>query len=278
MTQASSNPTELPEYRKVPEPKWRHSPAATDKSANFKIDYQHIDTATAKAVLDQAEAAFADVTSALKDFDRANAGKTITIFVRDTIGLNNFPNASSTDCQINIPARFLVPNGARTGPAALHGRGPTLWHNIVHVCYPAKVQGADPATLQFYCEGLGGYMQAEHARAPSKWPPANYPTMGLPLDEAVASMMEQYGVLPLNDCWKHIGGTAHSPERRLAWLEAAAYVQYLMRKDGRAFADVYCGRAPLQTRFGNSESDLWQEWLQAVEDYISKNFEPAPEP
>jgi hypothetical protein len=268
----------FPAFRKAPVPKWRHGPAAKNKTRHFTIDYQHIDPPTAKAVLDHAEAAFADVTRELKGFDRANPGKTITIFVRENLGQQNFPHASSKDCQINLPARFLVPHGARTGPAALHGRGPTLWHNIVNVCFPAKIKGADARMLKFYCEGLGGYMQSLLAKPHAKWPPANYPTMGLPVDEAVASLMGQYGVLSLEDCFKHIGGMAHVPERRLAWLEATSYVQYLMRKNQRAFADFYCGRAPFRKGFGGSESDLWQEWLQAVEAYISDNFELPPEP
>jgi hypothetical protein len=266
------------EFRKVPVPKWRHSPAAKNKTRHFTIDYQHIDPATAQAVLDQAEAAFADVTSKLKDFDRANEDKTITIFVRENIGPHNFPNASSKDCKINLPARFLVPHGARTGPAALHGRGPTLWHNIVNVCFPPKIKGADRYALKFYCEGLGGYMQALLTKPHVKWPPANYPTMGLPVDETVATLMGQYGVLPLEDCFKHIGGTAHAPERRLAWLEATSYVQYLMRKNQRAFADFYCGRAPFRKAFEGTEADHWQEWLQALQSYISENFQLPPEP
>jgi hypothetical protein len=268
-------PTGFPEYRKVPVPKWRHSAAAKSKTRHFTIDYQHIDPATAKAVLDHAETALADVTGALKDFDRANAGKTITIFVRENI---DFPHASSKDCQINLPARFLVPHGARTGPVALHGRGPTLWHNIVNVCFPPNLKGVDAGTLKFWCEGLGGYMQAELAKPHVKWSPANYPTMGLPVDEAVASLMAQYGVLPLEDCCQRIGRTTHSPERRLAWLETTSFVQYLMGKNRRAFADFYCGRAPFRKCFGGSEADLWQEWLKSVEAYISDNFQLPPDP
>ena len=278
MARAPTNATEFREYRKVPVPKWRHGPATKRKARHFIIDYQHIDPATAQGVLDHAEAAFADVTGELNDFDRANTGKTITIFVRDTIGPNNVPHASSKDCRINIPARFLVPNGARTGPVALHGRGPTLWHNIVNVCYPPKLKGADAGRLKFWCEGLGGYMQAKLAKPHARWSPANYPTMGLPVDEAVALLMGQYGVLPLEDCYEHIGGTAHSPERRLAWLEATSCVQYLMRKNQRAFADFYCGRAPFRKSFGEDESDLWQEWLEALEAYISDNFQLPPRP
>lgn len=277
MARVPSHAIEFPEYRKIPVPRWRHRAAAKDKSRNFSIDYQHIDPATAKAVLESAETAFTEVKRALKDFDRSNEGKTITIFVRDNIGPDNFPNASSKDCRINIPARFLVPHGARTGPAALHGRGPTLWHNIVNVCYPPKLKGADPGTLKFYCEGLGGHMQAALAKPHAKWPPASYPTMGLLVDEAVASMMGQYGVLPPEDCYRHIRGTTHSPERRLAWLQATSYVQHLMRKNQRGFADFYCGRERFRECFGGSEADLWQEWLQGLEAYISDNFQLPPE-
>lgn len=278
MARAPSDAMEFPEYRKVPVPKWQHSAPARAKTEHFAIDYQHIDPATAQALLDHAEQAFDDVTGALTDFDQANAGKTITIFVRDNVGRNNFPNASAKDCQINLPARFLVPHGARTGPVALHGRGPTLWHNIVNVCYPPKLKGADTGMLKFYCEGLGGYMQALLAKPHIKWPPANYPTMGLPVDEAVASFMGQYGVLPFKECCQHIGGTAHMPERRLAWLEATSYVQYLMQKDQRAFADFYCGRVTFRKCFGGSEADLWQGWLETLEGYISDNFQLPPGP
>jgi hypothetical protein len=102
--------------------------------------------------------------------------------------------------------------------------------------------------------------------------------MGLPVDEAVASLMAQYGVLPLEDCCQRIGRTTHSPERRLAWLETTSFVQYLMGKNRRAFADFYCGRAPFRKCFGGSEADLWQEWLKSVEAYISDNFQLPPDP
>ena len=274
MPQTPSDPTKFSQYPNFAVPKWRNSPAAQQKTRNFTIDYQHIDPATAQSVLEQAEAALADVTNALKDFDRANTGKTIAIFVRDHIGPDNFPSASSEECKITIPARFLMPQGAHTGPAALRGRGPTLWNNIVNVCFPPKLKDPGPGESKFYCEGLGGYMQATLAKPNDKWPPASYPTMGQPLDEAVASMMAQYGALPKDGCHRHIQGTAHSPERRLAWLQAASYVQYLMKKNEPGFAAYYCGRASFSERFG--EPDLWQEWIEACEAYASNNFELPP--
>jgi hypothetical protein len=101
----------FPAFRKAPVPKWRHGPAAKNKTRHFTIDYQHIDPPTAKAVLDHAEAAFADVTRELKGFDRANPGKTLvskTSLTRHRrIARSTFPRASSCRmARAPVPRRY----------------------------------------------------------------------------------------------------------------------------------------------------------------------------
>jgi hypothetical protein len=242
-------------------------PEATESDGCITVRYRDVSVVTAKEVLAQTAQAHADVIQALAaDFGQPAKECDITIVIHENL---RWPEALVPLRRIYIPARFLTAQGALTGPSALYGRGPTLWHNVTTILYPPGLKAQPMGLDRFAADGLGGYLQAELAsNAVTTWPTAAYPTMGMSPHSALVRFVLQYGLHSLAGSCSWILPMDHSPDRRLAWLEAASFAKFMMENDRATYVQWYKGNSKLSTTM----DQMRQAWIAFLDDYCRVNF------
>ena len=226
-------------------------------TVHFTIDYTQIPDATANVVARDAEQAFHDVTSFL---DVEWQGEKIKIIVsEDYIE----PYMSRAELTVGIPPNRLSPSGATTGPPSAQGRAMPFWNALVRVVAPSSVEPAD--WQNFVTEGCGIYLQSRFGgRDPTPWPAKYYPAMGAPLHAAAAAQVAQFGALPLTEAVRLLNDRRFTASRRLAWLEAGSFVQYLIDTRGMSsFLRWYRGGS-FAASYGSNADTLLAEWTDFI--------------
>jgi hypothetical protein len=227
--------------------------ARTLQTQHFTIEYDNLPDGTVQAVAQNAEQAFHDVTSFVGvDW---SSGK-IRLVVSDKYVL---PYMSRQQRTLGVPPNRLSPTGAQTGPASIRGRAIPFWNALVHIIAPS---GQNPREWgRFATEGLGIFLQSRFGgRSPTPWPAKYYPTMGEPPHAAAAELAAELGVLPLRDAVARMNDRRLTNARRLGWLEAGSFVQYLIDTRGRdRFTRWYLGGA-FEKSYGTSMEDIAREW------------------
>lgn len=236
------------------------APAAQGKelaTEHFTIDYAQIPEATANAVARDAEQAFRDVTSFLEV--EWQGGKIKIVVSPDYVE----PYMSRAELTVGIPPNRLGPSGATTGPPPVQGRAMPFWNALVHVLAPSV---AEPADWQnFVTEGAGIYLQSKFGgHDPTPWPAKYYPTMGTPLHAAAAAQVAQFGALPLAEAVRLLNDRRFTATRRLAWLEAGSFIQYLVDTHGKSsFLRWYRG-GRFENSYGANADTLLSEWTEFI--------------
>ena len=234
-----------------------HAQGKELETEHFTIEYTQISDTTADAVARDVEQAFHDVSSFLEvDWQ---GGKIKILVSPDYVE----PYTSRPELTIGIPPNRLSPSGATTGPPQVQGRAMPFWNALVQVLAPSMVEPAD--WQNFVTEGCGIYLQSLFGgRSSTPWPAKYYPAMGEPLHAAAAAQVARFGALPLADAVRLLNDRRFTATRRLAWLEAGSFIQYLIDTRGKSsFLRWYRGGS-FEASYGSNADALVTEWTDFI--------------
>jgi len=138
-----------------------------------------------------------------------------------------------------------------------------FWNALVHVLAPSAVEPAD--WQNFVTEGCGIYLQSLFGGGNSTpWPAKYYPAMGEPLHAAAAAQVARFGALPLAEAVRLLNDRRFTATRRLAWLEAGSFIQYLIDTRGKgSFLRWYRGGS-FEAVYGSNADALLGEWTDFI--------------
>ena len=224
---------------------------------HFVIEYNDITEETAKVVARDAEQAFYDVTSFFgKDFSDRK--------IQIRIGKRyRFPRSLARDVAMEIPANRLGPGGAPTGPRSIRGRGPTFWHGVANVVAQSghEIDGWG----RFLQEGIGGYLQAKFGgKMATPWPDKVYPSMGEDVHHATARRAAEDGLLKLEKARQEVNQRKLTRTRRLAWLQAASFVGYLVENMPRGKFKRWYDGSSFKEAYGIELRNVEREWAKFI--------------